>query len=240
MKGKEFPFSVIEKLGFYVYSLTDPKGEIFYVGKGNGNRIFAHINAAIKNPKASDKLQKIRKIQKAGEKLKLEILRHGLTEKEAFEVESAIIDLVGKKSLTNKVAGHSSDRHGRMSVPEIIALYHAEPITIKVSAIMVIANRLYERNISAERLYEITRGNWVMGERRNKVKYALTIYRGIVREVLKINRWIPTTARNPQSKKQTRWRFEGEIAPELQHLIGGSVEPYLKQGAQNPVLCLNC
>ncbi len=45
---KEFPLSVIEKLDYYVYLLIDPgTNQVFYVGKGTGNRIFAHINAVI-------------------------------------------------------------------------------------------------------------------------------------------------------------------------------------------------
>ena len=38
-----FPPGVAEQLKWYVYRLIDPRnGETFYVGKGRGNRIFAH------------------------------------------------------------------------------------------------------------------------------------------------------------------------------------------------------
>lgn len=34
---------VAEQLGWYVYLLRDPRdAEVFYVGKGRGNRVFAH------------------------------------------------------------------------------------------------------------------------------------------------------------------------------------------------------
>lgn len=83
----KFPKPVIEKLGYYVYLLIDPKtNKVFYVGKGTGNRLFAHINAAISSPVESDKLAKIRSIQSKGLEVKHSIIRHGLTEKEAFEV----------------------------------------------------------------------------------------------------------------------------------------------------------
>lgn len=36
----EFPQSVIEKVGHYVYTLADPRThKVFYVGKGQGNRV---------------------------------------------------------------------------------------------------------------------------------------------------------------------------------------------------------
>jgi hypothetical protein len=86
----EFPKSVIEKLGYYVYMLIDPEtNKVFYIGKGTGNRIFAHINTAISSPLESDKLSKIRLIHSKGLQVKHSIIRHGLTEKEAFEVRYA-------------------------------------------------------------------------------------------------------------------------------------------------------
>lgn len=64
---KEFPLSVIEKLEYYVYLLIDPEtNHVFYVGKGTGNRIFAHINAAIVDAGAGEKLDKIRDLRARG------------------------------------------------------------------------------------------------------------------------------------------------------------------------------
>ena len=239
MSDQEFPFSVIERLDYYVYTLSDPAGSIFYVGKGTGNRVFAHVNEAIKKPRKSDKLDMIREIRAAGRVVEYEIIRHGLSENEAFEVESAIIDFIGKKELTNIKAGHK-DHRGRMSVSDIIASYQAEPVSIAEPVILFIVNELYERNISPERLYEITRGNWVVGKRRNKAKYGFCVYKGIVRQVYKINRWFPIKSRFAETKRQARWRFEGEPSSKLQHYIGGSVDTYLKRRAQNPVRYINC
>ena len=240
MTHQEFPTSIFEHLGYYVYTLSDPAGTIFYVGKGTGNRVFAHANEALQNPKESDKLNRIRDIHAEGKVVRYEIIRHGLSEKEAFEVEAALIDFVGLDDLSNAIAGHNMDLRGRMSVAEIIARYQAEPIEISEPVILAIVNKLFERNISLEDLYEITRGNWVVGERRKKARYAFCVYKGIVREVYEIDRRFQVPARFPDTKRQSRWRFDGKVSRELQHYVGGNVDSYLTLRAQNPIRYVNC
>jgi hypothetical protein len=240
-KTKEFSPSVIERLGYYVYLLIDPEtSNIFYIGKGTGNRIFAHLNDAIASPLASDKLDKIRTIHSKGLQVKHIIQRHGLTEKEAFEVEASLIDFIGAHSLTNIVNGHHSYNRGGMSIKEAIAKYEAPKIKITEPGILIIVNKLFARGISDEKLYEITRGNWVLGERRNKAKFAFSVYNSIVRQVYEIKGWSPVVARKQEQKMRTRWRFDGIIADDLQHYVGGSVEKYLTLGAQNPIKYVNC
>jgi uncharacterized protein len=235
----EFPRSVIEKLGYYVYLLIDPTTEkVFYVGKGIGNRLFAHINSAITSPQDSDKLEKIRFIQSQGLQVKHSIIRHGLTEKEAFEVEAALIEFIGIQELTNLVIGRASDSRGLMSVTDIIAKYSAREIDIIEPAILVTVNRLFHKNMSSEEIYEIASGNWVVGVRRKKAKYAFCVAYGLVRQVYEIKRWFPSQARSQESRTQNRWRFEGIVAQDLQHYVGGNVEKYL--GSQNPVRYVNC
>jgi hypothetical protein len=89
-----------------------------------------------------------------------------------------------------------------------------------------------------EELYEITRGNWVVGERRNKAKFGFCVCNGIVRQVYEIQKWFPIKARSQGAKTQDRWRFTGVIAQDLQHYVGGNVEKYI--GAQNPIKYVNC
>ena len=118
----EFPSSVFEQLKYYVYLLKDPiNDEIFYVGKGTGNRIFSHLNFALANPDRSDKLNKIRAIRRRGEEVEHIILRHGLSENEALEVEAAILDFVDFleiEGLTNLVKGRESEERGYISVAQ--------------------------------------------------------------------------------------------------------------------------
>ena len=85
------------KLRHYVYRLIDPRNGItFYVGRGQGNRVFAH---AAGRQKATDaegneslKLRLIRDIKTAGFDVQHVIHRHGLSDASATEVEAALID----------------------------------------------------------------------------------------------------------------------------------------------------
>jgi hypothetical protein len=238
---KEFSPAVIEKIGYYVYLLIDPTvNEVFYVGKGTGNRIFAHLNAALKGPTASDRLERIRSIQAKGLTVEHILLRHGLTEQEAFEVEAALIDFIGLADLTNLVQGYAADDRGKMTIAEVIAKYEAPVIVITEPVILITVNRLYRRGMSEQELYEITRGNWVIGSRRNQAKYACAVYNGIIREVYEIEHWYPVTARRAEQKTQQRWCFEGRIAHSLRHYVGGSTANYAVVGAQNPIRYVNC
>ncbi len=252
---QEFPLSVIEKLDYYVYLLIDPENnQVFYVGKGVGNRIFAHINAALKDETPSDKLDKIRAIRTSGFEVTHIVHRHGITEKEAFEVEAALIDFIGLSGLTNQVQGYNSDDRGQMTAGEIISKYQAPIAEITEPVILITVNRFYRRGMSAEMLYEITRGKWVIGTRRNKAKYAFAVYKGVIREVYEINRWLPAPlddsevkrawvaehSINAEAKQKNRWEFEGKIANDLQHYVGASTENYQVVGAQNPIRYVNC
>lgn len=253
--NQEFPVTVIEKLGYYVYLLIDPENnQVFYVGKGFGNRIFNHVNAAIKDEKLSDKLDKIRDIHANKLEVRHIVHRHGLTEKEAFEVEASLIDFVGLSGLTNQVEGVDSDDRGRMTATEVIAKYEAPVAEINEPVLLITVNRLYRRGMSDEELYDITRGKWVIGKRRNNAKYAFAVYKGIIREVYEIHRWLSVSIEDDEAirpwiaaesegaevKQRSRAQFEGKIVEALRHYVGASTEKYAVSGAQNPIRYVNC
>ena len=102
-----------QHLGHYVYFLIDPTtSKPFYVGKGQNDRVFNHISCALENVIPSDKYDKIREINALGKTVGHLIVRHGLTEKEAFEIEASLIDTLYflENGLTNVVGGqHSID-----------------------------------------------------------------------------------------------------------------------------------
>ena len=236
-----FPGSVREKLGYYVYTLTAPRHRRpFYVGKGTGNRVFDHASGRLRRTKVSDKIEKIHVIQRNRQDVRYEIIRHGMDRAAALEVEAALIDFIGLQELTNEIEGHGTALRGRMTISEIFATYRPRRVRIREPVLLIIVNKLYRRNASAKFLYEITRGNWVLGPRREQAQFALSIYSGVVRQAYRIDSWARTPARSRKQKRQSRWRFTGVVAKELQHYLGRSVAGYLKRGAQSPVRYLNC
>ena len=77
-----FPEEVSLKLKNYVYPLIDPRnGETFYVGRGQGNRVFQHvagITEGMTKEGLSEKSDKIREMKNAGLEVIHVIHRHGI------------------------------------------------------------------------------------------------------------------------------------------------------------------
>lgn len=127
MKTHHFTFEVTEKLKVYVYRLIDPRtGETFYVGKGQGDRVFAHARAELKadDDIEESKIQRIRDIRQSGFEVAHVIHRHGMDDATALEVEAAIIDAY--PGLTNIANGSGSDEFGAMHGDEIDRRYSAK------------------------------------------------------------------------------------------------------------------
>src|SRR2546421_9011254 len=91
-----FAPDVSRRLKTYVYRLIDPRnGETCDVGKGRGNRVFAHIRAEqglLEGDELDNKLKRIREIRLAGLEVGHVIHRHAMDEATAFEVEAALMD----------------------------------------------------------------------------------------------------------------------------------------------------
>ena len=226
---KEFSNAVCERIGYYVYILKDPRNDsIFYVGKGKGNRLFQHVQCALENATDNDKYNLIREIHKDGKEVEHFILRHGLEEKLSLEIKSTIIDLLGIENLTNSVKGHDTWERGLKTVDEVFQHYDAKAVTFDEPCIIININRLYTRGISPQKLYDSTRASWIVGTKRDRAKYAIASYRGLVREVYEIEKWQPNG---------DRWEFIGKVAEDVirDKYLNQSLENYIKKGGQNPI-----
>jgi hypothetical protein len=121
-------------------------------------------------------------------------------------------------------------------------------MTIDEPVMLIRISRLYRENMTADELYEATRGVWKVGLRREGAKYAFAVHEGTVREVYEIAEWDPagTTSYVTRDEEKLplegRWEFRGTVAPpETRRVyVGASVSDYFKQGQQNPVTYVNC
>ncbi len=237
---------VIEQLGYYVYLYIDPlSGKVFYVGKGKGNRALAHLSDASE----SEKVKTIKRIRAQGQEPHIEILLHGLEdEKTALRIESAIIDLLGEDALTNQVRGWESSIVGRMALSELVALYDSESVSIDEPALLIRVNQLYRYGMDSKELYDITRGVWKIGTRREKAQYGFAVYKGLVREVYRIDQWFPAGTTEYYTRTiddvniPGRWEFTGVSAePAIRDkYVGKSVKQYLALNSQNPIKYVKC
>jgi len=233
-----FDVNTILNLKAYVYMLIDPNTNVpFYIGKGSGNRLFDHINLALTDIDAvTAKYETIRRIQNAGLAVKHIIVRHGLTDAEAFHIEASMIDVIEYLGtpLTNIKGGHNSIDKGLMTVDEIIRLYNAEPLT-QLGADCVIINinqkypkkKLVEKDSISSEILKATEGIWTMNKRRvfdkqggQKINYVLSEYRGLIVEVFEVMKW-DTKKRGYSNKDAIKYGqekdgfvFKGKIAQE--------------------------
>ena len=200
---KEFSKKVQEAIGYYVYVLVDPRTkQVFYVGKGKGNRVFDHEREA-KDPQtpSSDKIDQIRDIQNAGREVEKYIVRHGLDENTAYEVEASIIDILSYQgfnislSLTNAVSGHHQWDRGIKTVDDIEQLYAPQPAGNYMSGtrqvLSITINKMYPpKKHLPNGVYEAVRSCWKLSSRSvNNIKYVLAVYQGVVRGVFMVDSW---------------------------------------------------
>ena len=209
--------ATIEKLGYYVYLIIDPRSQstndgVFYVGKGFRRRAQDHLNDF--KTKEGKKIKRISEIRSVGKEPTIDILRHGLTSKEAFEIESSVIDYIGIDNLTNEVLGHDSADRGRMSLGELEIKYHAEKVRFEDDLLLININKSFNRKMNSDEILEVTKGDWrIVKEKADRFKIVCAVFRGIVREVFEVEEWLVS----PKDYKRPRIFFEGKVANNAIH-----------------------
>lgn len=187
-----FPSEVIQQLKTYVYRLIDPRnGETFYVGKGQGNRVFSHIHEEVEGDDLGDKLKRIREIHLAGFEVGHVIHRHGMDDVTAMDVEAALIDAY--PGLTNVVGGSGSGDYGVMHAKEIVRRYRAEPAVFEHRAILISVNRTAEETS----LYEATRYAWKISKAKaEEAEVILATRQGLIVGAFVASQWLEATPEN--------------------------------------------
>lgn len=240
---------IAEKLGYYVYALRDPRdGAIFYVGKGKGDRVYQHAKHArvvrADQPKSQLKVERIVAIHRAERDVGVEIVRHGLTEEEAFEVEAGVIDALSLMgiNLTNAIAGQHVQR-GWRPLEDLVSEYAATPCVISPEhrAILIRVNTQFRTGMTSDELYEATRKWWVVNPVGRRPEWAFSVYNGIVRAVYRIDDWESDERQESAGRQGRRRAFRGARDPAMEDVyVWRDVSGYLSQGAQNPIRYVNC
>lgn len=221
MQQECFSEAVIQELGNYVYRLIDPRdGETFYIGKGKGNRVFDHVNAAPAmeddEDATSPKISRIHEIIRADLTVVHVIHRHGIPAESIFEVEAALIDAF--PGLSNIAGGHGSGDRGPIHSRQIIDKYDLPVIDFEPSHKLVVINVNRFETSGDEELYKQTRFAWRVNRQRvEAADYVLSVIRGVVKGAWVADFWKPATTENFPNlsyEEPSRHAFSGRRAPD--------------------------
>jgi len=104
--------SLESKKEYYVYGLIDPiDNELFYVGKGIGNRVYDHLTEVYLEGRGNkDKIERIENIVNMGLDVNIKYFAKNLSERDALILEEIIVFRIGRKwlgfgNLTNWESG---------------------------------------------------------------------------------------------------------------------------------------
>lgn len=111
-------------------------------------------------------------------------------------------------------------------------------------------HRTFRTKLGRIELYDYTRHAWRLGARKEKAKYAMSIYDGIVQEVYTIAAWFPQNTtlnikhikdNHPTDINKKRWEFVGQLAPDpvRTKYLGINVSKYFRS-KRNPIAYVNC
>lgn len=244
-----FSEKTCNEIGAYVYKLIDPRdGKVFYIGKGRNNRVFEHvyntekymreiekenIDGESQVDEVSEKINTIMEIKNAGLEVIYVIHRHGLSDEEAFLVESALID--DYNGLTNVQSGRGSRDKGPMNALQLENLYNLKKIEEFDEEDKVLVIKIKENDTD---YYEQGRKYWVLNlDRARQAKTAVIVVNGEVKCAVRIdeNSWeeMPGYPEDYSGKK--RYGFKGIILENSKYLHHLIPDTYMKKGNANPI-----
>jgi hypothetical protein len=126
-----------------------------------------------------------------------------------------------------------------------------QPVVFKERVVLINIGREWREGLTAQQLYERTRRYWHCNPANHDAQYAVSVAKGTVREVYRIDGWDRVDLRrekiDPSRLMKTppptildRWAFHGEVASEMGHYLGADVSHYREHGNANPLIWLNC
>ena len=237
MTTKSFSSAAQDTLQHYVYRLVDPRnGETFYVGRGQGDRVFQHVAGAIKSARKDEldpKFSRINQVRVEGLEVQHIIHRHGMNLDTAKEVEAALIDAY--PGLTNRMGGAGSNDRGVRHADQIIREYDAPEFELQHKLIVISVGKTYEER----GVYEAVRAVWDMnGARARQHDLVLARVGRFVVGAYKVKKWIdwaPNVFPYDPEGLEGRVGFVGTCADKeiWDHYVGRRVpERLLSRGAR--------
>lgn len=190
MQLTAFSPGVVEKLRYYVYWLRDPRDKaVFYVGKGEGNRVFQHmkcLDAGVRPGEEAEKEKRIHAIAQAGLAVEHVIVRHNMDENEALMLEAVLIDVLPSLGipLTNQVGGHGTGNYGAVTPEMLEAVYAAQELVVPngLNVLLISANVEARNTDTGKSLLERTQVAWKVAlARAGEVNMVLVHANGLVR-----------------------------------------------------------
>lgn len=240
-----------ERLAYYVYALFDSGDQRlpFYVGKGSGNRVFAHASgdvAQVDDELLSAKLRLISDIKRDGRTVVHRIVRFGLSEEEALKVEASLIDLVNfiaPDTLKNQVSGQGV-AEGFYDANDLALSLSAAELEVSRPLLLIKIERRWSELISQygsatsvpeADIYAATSGDWKINiARAQRADCVLAVARGLIRAVFVPTGWADTG-------HEKRKRMAGQLSSSLfEDYVGKSVAHLFERGSQNPIRYLQC
>jgi hypothetical protein len=240
-KENYFSHVVSANLQCYVYRLIDPRsGSTFYIGRGQGNRVFSHA-AGNEKPATSEeakslKLDMIRAIKADGFQVVHVVHRHGMNDEIAKEVEAALIDAY--PGLANIQPGYDSQR-GAMHAMQVIRLYEAEEAIFTHRVVLIKIDRSLKENPMIP-IVDAVRYAWAISEKNaRKAEYVLAVAKGMIVGAFIAVDWLPARPENfpgfPLTDPERFGFVAGEAPEEVKALYLQKRLPAQSRGAANPI-----